>query len=96
MNSLERNQNWKDLPEPEVGDIVQLKLVDVFDYLVDASVAEVKNNKVVAQINALSDYKTHLKLTSGRKLRLVGKQISLKKEFIQNVKKTVASPMLSR
>ncbi len=96
MNSLERNQNWKDLPEPEVGDIVQLKLVDVFDYLVDASVAEVKDNKVVAQINALSDYKTHLKLTGGRKLRLVGKQISLKKEFIQNIKKTVAGSLLSR
>ncbi len=90
MNSLERNQNWKELPEPEVGDIVQLKLVDVFDYLVDASVASVIDNKVVARIKTLFDYKTHLMLTGGKKLRLIGKEISLNKEFIQNIKKPLS------
>lgn len=87
---MERNQNWKELPEPEVGDIVQLKLVDVFDYLVDASVDSVKDNKVVARIKTLFDYKTHLTLTGGKKLRLIGKEISLKKEFIQNIKKPLS------
>jgi hypothetical protein len=89
MDSWERNQNWKELPEPEVGDTVQLKLVDVFDYLVDASVANVNHNKVTARINALFDYKTRLTLTGGRKLRLIGKQVCLKQDFIQNIiKKT--------
>lgn len=85
MNAWERNQNWKELPEPEVGDIVQLKLVDVFDYLVDASVATVNDNKVIAQIKTLFDYKTRVTLTGGRKLKLIGKQVSLKQEFIQNI-----------
>ncbi len=85
MNAWERNQNWKELPEPEVGDIVQLKLVDVFDYLVDASVDTVNEYKVEAQIKALFDYKTRVTLTGGKKLRLVGKHISLKQEFIQNI-----------
>ena len=81
MNSWERNQNWKDLPEPEVGDTVQLKLVDVFDY--------VNHDKVTARINALSDYKTRLTLTGGRKLQLIGKQVCLKQDYIQNIiKKT--------
>ncbi len=91
MNAWERNQNWRELPEPEVGDIVQFKLVDVFDYLVDASVATVNNNNVVAEIKALFDYKTHVSLTGGRKLKLIGKEVSLKKEFIQNVKKTFST-----
>jgi hypothetical protein len=91
MNAWERNQNWRELPEPEVGDIVQFKLVDVFDYLVDASVATVKDNKVVAQIKSLFDYRTHVTLTGGKKLRLIGKQISLKKEFIQNIKKPLSA-----
>jgi len=85
MNAWERNQNWMELPKPEVGDIVQLKLVDVFDYLVDASVATVNDNKVTAQINALFDFKTRLTLTGGKKLRLIGKQVCLKQDFIQNI-----------
>ena len=89
MNAWERNQNWMELPKPEVGDIVQLKLVDVFDYLVDASVATVNDNKVTAQLNALCDYKTRVTLTGGKKLRLIGKQVCLKQDFIQNIiKKT--------
>ncbi len=91
MNAWERNQNWRELPEPEVGDIVQFKHVDVFDYLVDASVATVKDNKVVAQIKTLFDYKTNLVLTGGKKLRLIGKQVSLSKEFIQNIIKNPLS-----
>ncbi len=85
MNAWERNQNWRELPKPDVGDIVQLKLVDVFDYLVDASVVALNDKKVTANINALSDFKTRLALTGGRKLRLVGKQISRGQDFIQNV-----------
>lgn len=88
MNAWERNQNWRELPKPDVGDIVQLKLVDVFDYLVDASVVAMNNKKVTANINSLCDFKTRLTLTGGKKLRLVGKQVSLDKEFIQNVIKS--------
>jgi hypothetical protein len=91
MNAWERNQNWRELPEPDVGDIVQLKLVDVFDYLVDATVVALNDNKVTAVIKALCDYKTRVTLTGGKKLRLIGKQISLGQEFIQNTIKKPAS-----
>jgi hypothetical protein len=85
MNAWERNQNWRELPKPDVGDIVQLKLVDVFDYLVDASVVAMNDKKVTADIKGLCDYKTRVTLTGGKKLKLIGKQISLGQEFIQNV-----------
>ncbi len=91
MNAWERNQNWRELPKPDVGDIVQLKLVDVFDYLVDASVVALNDKKITADIEALFDYKTRVTLTGGKKLRLIGKQISLGQEFIQNIIKKPSS-----
>ena len=44
MINWQQNPNWKNLPKPEVGDIVQLKLTDVFDYLVKAIVTVEKGS----------------------------------------------------
>ncbi len=85
MDAWEQNQSWMKLPKPEVGDIVQLKLVDVFDYLVDASVATVNDTRVTARVEAMFDYRTRVPLTGGKKLRLIGKRFSFKQELIHNV-----------
>ena len=87
MINWEQNPNWKNLPKPEVGDIVQLKLTDVFDYLVKAIVTVVNDNEITANVEALFDWQTKGQLTSGDKLNLVGKQITFRPVFMQNVVK---------
>ena len=87
MINWEQNPNWKDLPKPEDGDIVQLKLTDVFDYIVKAIVTVVNDNEIIANVEALFDWQTKGQLTGGDKLNLVGKQITFKPIFMQSVVK---------
>jgi len=87
MINWEQNPNWKNLPKPEVGDIVQLKLTDVFDYLVKAIVTVANDNEITANVEALFDWQTKDQLTSSDKLNLVGKQITFRPVFMQNVVK---------
>ena len=58
MNNWEPNPNWERLPKPEVGDIVQLKLSDAFEYLVKAIVTLVGENKITATIEAIFDWQS--------------------------------------
>lgn len=85
MDDWENNPNWKELPNPEVGDIVHLKLADAFEYLVKAVVVAVSDEEISAEIEALFDWHTKEQLTGGDKVNLVGKQASFKHDFIQNV-----------
>ena len=87
MINWEQNPNWKNLPKPEVGDIVQLKLTDVFDYLVKAIVTVANDNEITANVEALFDWQTKDQLTGSDKLNLVGKQITFRPVFMQNVVK---------
>lgn len=85
MTGLEKNPNWEQLPEPKVGDAVQLKLVDVFDYLVNAIVTAVNSKKISVYVHALFDYHTKVPLTGGRKMKLVGKELCINQYHIQNI-----------
>ncbi len=85
MIDFEKNPNWEELPFPGEGDTVELKLVDVFDYLVNARVTAVKEKKISVNVLALYDYKTKVRLSGGRKLRLVGKEFRIGRHHLQNV-----------
>ncbi len=86
MIDFEKNPNWQELPLPGEGDTVQLKLVDIFDYLVKATVTEVKEKKISVNIRALYDHKTGVRLTGGKKLRLVGKEFRIERHQVQKIK----------
>ena len=85
MNRWEPNPEWEPLPKPDVGDIVQLKLSDAFEYLVKAIVTSVAENSITATIDSLFDQQNKGWLTGGDKTNLVGKEISFSPRFMQNV-----------
>ncbi len=85
MTGFEKNPNWGELPKPKVGDAVQLKLVDVFDYLVNATITAVTAKIVSVNVQALFDYQTKVPLTGGKKLKLIGKELYIYQYQIQNI-----------
>ncbi len=85
MTGFEKNVNWKQLPEPKSGDGVQLRLVDVFDYLVNATVTSVNAKTVSVHVDALFDYQTKVPLTGGKKMKLIGKVLCINQYHIQNI-----------
>ncbi len=87
MIAFEKNPNWEELPKPKAGDTVQLKLVDIFDYLVNATVTAVNEKKVSVNVQALFDYQTKVPLTGGKKLGLIGKELSINQCHVQKIKK---------
>lgn len=54
----EQNLNWKDLPEPAVGDIVLLRLTDAFRYSVQVIVTAVDDDEVEGRVGAVFDADT--------------------------------------
>jgi hypothetical protein len=89
---VEPNKNWKDLPKPEVGDIVHLKLTDTFQYTVKVIVTAVGDDEVTGDIQALFDADTGDWLKGGDTMKLVGKQASFRPCFMQRVIKKEAKP----
>lgn len=88
MNNCKANPDWEQLPKPDVGDIVELKLSDVFNYVVKAVVKSVDENKITATIDALFDWQSGGELRpwdSGNKWKLVGNEISFSPRLIWNV-----------
>ena len=81
----EENTNWKQLPEPAVGDIVLLKVIDSFDYSVKTIVDAVDVHKITATVEALFDWHTKEQLTGGDKISLVNKEVSFEPKFMWNV-----------
>jgi hypothetical protein len=95
MIGFEINPNWEELPKPKAGDTVQLILVDIFDYLVNATVTAVKVKKVSVNVQALFDYQTKVPLTGGNKLRLIGKELYINQYHIQNIIKVPTNPSIN-
>ena len=87
METWEPNPNWKQLPHPEVGDIVQLKLTDAFKYLVKAIVIAVGDDEITANVEAVFDWQSKGQITGGNKIGVVGKQVTFRPSFVQNVVK---------
>ena len=55
---LEKNPNWNNLTNPDVGDIVHLKLIDHFVYRVFVIVSDIKKHRITGTIKGLHDWKT--------------------------------------
>ena len=91
MNNWEENPDWTQLAKPGVGDIVQLKLKDTFEYLVKTIVVAVEKDKITARVEALFDWHTRDWLTGGEKVSLLGKEISFSPRFVQTVIKKSAT-----
>ncbi len=52
----EPNFNWRDLPTPEEGDVVQLKHSAVFSHLLKAIVTSASDGEVSAVVEAIFDW----------------------------------------
>jgi hypothetical protein len=81
----EPNPNWRDLPAPEEGDIVQLKHSSGFNHLVKAIVSSVAYDEVSAVVEAVFDWEGQGQITGGEVLSLVGKELTFRKSLMQNV-----------
>jgi len=92
MERWEPNPNWKELPKPEVGDIVHLRLTDAFRYTAKVIVTDVGDDEIAGVIEGLFDGDTGGWLQSGEKMKFVGKQASFRYCFMQNVIKRNAQP----
>ncbi|MGD0821178.1 MAG: hypothetical protein ABSA71_10580 [Desulfomonilia bacterium] len=84
-HSWEENPKWKDLQEIDRGDIVHLKLIDIFRYLVKVIVKSVTDAEVVGIAETIFDYDSQMPLTRGDILELVNKELSFKKKYIQKI-----------
>ena len=92
MERWEPNPNWQDLPNPVLGDIVHLKLIDAIQHTVKVIVTSVGDEKIAGDIEAIFDADTGGWLQGGDKIRLVGKQASFRPCFMQKVIKKDAQP----
>lgn len=85
MENWIENEDFEDLPEVVVGDIVHFKLVDAFSYCVKAIVDSVEDSTVIATIEAIFDWEKGGEVTSGQILELEGDEVELEYEFIHQV-----------
>ena len=93
MEKWEPNPNWKELPKPEVGDIVHLRLTDTFLYTAKVIVIDVGDDEISGDIEALFDADTGGWLQGGDKMKCVGKHATFRHCFMQKVIKRNAQPL---
>ena len=83
----ETNNNFTDLPDIAVGDIVHLRQRDGFSYLVRAIVSGVSLNNIEAIVDAVFDSNGQGQVTAGDALGIVGSTVSFKPQFVHKVVK---------
>ena len=81
----EPNAAWKKLPEPAEGDIVHLKHGSVFTHLVKVIVSSVDTDTVTGSVEMVFDWETKVHIIAGEILCLVGKEVTFKRNLLQNV-----------
>ena len=79
------NEDYEDLPDVEVGDIVHFKLEDTFSYCVKAIIDVVEDSTVIATVETIFDWDSGGQITSGSVLDLEGEELELGYEYIHNV-----------
>ncbi len=92
MERWEPNPNWKDLPKPEVGDIVHLRLTDAFRYTAKVIVTAVGDEEITGVIDSLFDADTGGWLQGGDKMKFAGKHATFRPCFMQKVIKRNVQP----
>lgn len=86
----ETHPDWNKLPTPCEGDIVHLKHISGFRYLVKVIVSSVTDNDVTGVVEAVFDWDTKGQITGGEIIGLVGKELTFQKNMMQNVIKKSA------
>ena len=86
QDTWEENPGWEGLPQLDVGDIVQLKLSNSFQYLVKTIVTAVDEDKITTTVEAIFDWHNKdYQINGGDRIGLVGKELSFKRLLIQKV-----------
>lgn len=83
--NLEANSNAKAIAAPRQGDIVHLKLVDSFEYLIKAIVTSTTAAQIEATIEAVFDWHGQGQIVSGDVTELVGTNVSFAPRFLHKV-----------
>ena len=81
----EANQNSGTLATPSEGDIVHLKLINSYEYLVKCVVSSTSSGKIEATVQAVLDWNDQVLIVSANVLELVGKSIEFTPQFVQKV-----------
>lgn len=84
----ESNAEYKTLPPIDVGDIVHLKMSDVFVYLVKSIVTEISDSEIKAVVQAIFDWNKEGHVTGGEVTQLVGKDFGFTTEVVHRVIKS--------
>lgn len=81
----EPNPDWNKLLNPNEGDIIHLKHISEFRYLVKVIASSFTDNDVIGVVEAVFDWDTKGQITGGEIFGLVGKELTFQKNLIQNV-----------
>lgn len=82
---LEQNHNFSSLPVASLGDIVHLKLVSVFDYLVKGIVSDTSEESISVTVKAIFDWQSHGQIVASEVNQFVGQTLSFEPKFLHNV-----------
>lgn len=81
----EPNPNFASLPTTGPGDIIHLKLVSTFEYLVKALVANTSKESISAIVEAIFDWHSHDQVAAAEVNQLVGETLLFEPKFLHNV-----------
>jgi len=81
----EANPNAGALATPNEGDIVHLKLIDSYEYLVKCIVSSALPGKIEGTVQAVFDWNDQVNIDSANVLELVGKSVAFTPQFVQKV-----------
>ena len=81
----ESNPNFTQLPAISVGDIVHLRQLDGFSYLVKAIVSSVSPEKIEATVEAVFDGQGQGLVTAGGSIDLIGKSVAFGPQVVHKV-----------
>jgi len=73
------------LAAPSEGDIVHLKLIDTYEYLVKCIVSSTSTGKIEGTVHAVLDWKDQVNIVEANVLELVGKFIEFTPLSVQKV-----------
>jgi len=91
MNTWKSNLKWKELPKPEIGDMIILKLSDWVPYSVQVIVTSIVQDQITGVIEAVFDWQTKAEVTGGDRINLKGKEASFAPQYMQDVIKKIGS-----
>lgn len=87
----ESNPKWKELPKPEIDDMVILKLSDWVPYTVKVIVTSIAQDQITGIIEAVFDWQTNGQVTGGDRATLEGKEIFFSPQHMQKVTKKMTT-----